>query len=35
MIELYNYQQLAIDEIKRHMRAGKRRLLIQSPTGSG
>jgi len=35
MIKLYDYQEKIINEVKAKMRAGNRRLLIQSPTGSG
>jgi superfamily II DNA or RNA helicase len=35
MINLYDYQKEAIDNIKGHLKEGKKRILIQSPTGSG
>lgn len=35
MIRLYDYQTDIISEVKEHMRDGKTRICIQSPTGSG
>ena len=35
MIQLYDYQQDIINKVREHMQNGKRRILVQSPTGSG
>jgi len=35
MIQLYDYQKDIIEQTREHMKSGKKRILIQSPTGSG
>lgn len=35
MIKLYNYQGDLVDKIRQQIGAGKRHILVQSPTGSG